>query len=141
MNAIYRGPLVRYEFDFDPANKIARCRVSGAVDDDDFRDFYADAGKFVDMTNPGSGLVDFSGVTSFEVSANTIRDVAGQPPALPGPNGPRVIVAPVPIIFGMMRMFEMVGEQTRPGFHVVHTEREAFAILGVLEPQFRPFAG
>jgi len=39
----------------------------------------------------------------------------------------------------MLRMFEMVGERTRPGFHVVHTEREAFAILGVLEPKFEPF--
>jgi len=51
-----------------------------------------------------------------------------------------VMVAQAPIIFGMLRMFEMVGDRTRPGFHVVRTEREAFAVLGVLEPKFEPFA-
>jgi len=113
--------------------------VAGQVTDSTFRDLYVEAGKAVKLMNPSAGIMDFSAVTSFDVSAETIHELAHQPPALPSPASPRVMIAPAPIIFGMLRMFEMVGERTRPGFHVVHTEREAFAILGVLEPKFEPF--
>jgi hypothetical protein len=38
----------------------------------------------------------------------------------------------------MMRMFEMEGESTRPGLQVVRSERDAWAILAVRNPQFEP---
>lgn len=38
----------------------------------------------------------------------------------------------------MMRMFEMEGESMRPGLQVVSSEREAWAILAVRNPQFEP---
>jgi hypothetical protein len=41
-------------------------------------------------------------------------------------------------MFGLARMFEMEGEEARPNLHVVRTEREAFAILGIITPKFGP---
>jgi hypothetical protein len=35
-------------------------------------------------------------------------------------------------------MFEMQGQDTRPSLHVVRTEKEAMAILGVTETKFEP---
>ena len=128
-----------YQFDFDAANRIARCRVSGHVTDEDLKHFYTDAGKFVTLTDPRAGLLDFSAATSFQVSPQTIHDLAKLPPAMPDPARPRVVVAPTPLVFGMMRMFEMVGEKARPRFHVVSTELEAWSIFGVQEPRFEPF--
>lgn len=128
-----------FHFDFDPVNKISRCQFEGRVTDLDFRKFYADAADFVGLTNPRAALVDFSAVTSFEVSPQTIHELANSPPALRYPERPRVFLAPAPSIFGMLRMFEIVGERARPNFHVVSAERDAWAILGVKEPRFAPF--
>jgi len=38
----------------------------------------------------------------------------------------------------MMRMFVEQGEMTRPNLHVVRAESEAWAILGLQNPQFEP---
>ena len=80
-----------------------------------------------------------SAVTSFEVSSKLIHDLANSLPILANPSSTRVVIAPSPAAFGLARMFEIVGESTRPNFHVVRTSKEAFAILGVLEPQFKPY--
>lgn len=128
-----------YQFDFDPTNQIARVRFEGHVTDDDFRNFYSDAAKYAALTKPRAGLVDFSGASSFDVKPATIQHLAASTPVITNPDLPRVIVAPSAITFGMMRMFEMLGDRTRPSFHVVSTEQEAWAVLGVREPRFGPY--
>lgn len=51
---------------------------------------------------------------------------------------PRVVVAPQKHAFGLFRMFQIAGEDTRPLLQVVHTMDEAFAALGVQSPHFEP---
>jgi len=126
---------VPYEFKFDPISKTALCRFDGEVTDDEFRNFYVHAGEFVADKDPLAGVVDFSAVTLFDVSPQTILGLAKQPPAMPNPDRPRVMVAPAPVAFAMMRMFEIVGGRTRPHFRVVRTLPEAWAYLGVAEPR------
>lgn len=128
-----------YHFDFEPTNQIARVRFEGHITDDDFRNFYSDAAKYAALTKPRAGLVDFSAASSFDVKPATIQYLAASTPVIANPELPRVIVAPTAVTFGMMRMFEMLGDRTRPSFHVVGTEQEAWAILGVSEPRFEPF--
>ena len=125
-------------FEFDSANRILRCRFEGAVTDDSLSECYRGIGKYAALMAPSTGILDLSAVASFEVSPETIRKLASLPPAIPDPRTPRVIVAPSPQVFGMARMFEIHGESTRPSLHVVRTKEEAFAILGILEPQFEP---
>lgn len=127
-------PPVPYVFKFDPISKTALCRFDGEVTDDEFRNFYLRAGEFVEENDPLAGIVDFSAVTLFDVSPQTILGIAQQPPAMPCPDRPRVMVAPAPIAFAMMRMFEIVGGRTRPSFRVVRTLQEAWTYLGVCEP-------
>jgi hypothetical protein len=123
-------------FEFDSANRILRCRLEGAVTDESLSECYRDIGKYAALTAPSTGILDLSAVASFEVSPETIRKLAGLPPAIPDPRNPRVIIAQSPQVFGMARMFEIHGEGTRPSLHVVRTKEEAFAILGIQEPQF-----
>lgn len=127
------------KFEFDASHGIVRCRFEGRLTDEAMKDYYREATEVYDTT-PGinSALTDFSEVTSFEVSGQTILELASQEPALRDPQKIRVIVAPKPVIFGMARMFEILGERTRPNLHVVRTEREAWALLGVWEPRFGP---
>ncbi|HYL65026.1 MAG TPA: hypothetical protein VE077_20625 [Candidatus Methylomirabilis sp.] len=131
--------LVSYQFDFDPTNGIVRCRFEGSVTDEEIKNYYRDSARVYASTDGlVSALTDFSSVTSFDVSGQTMLDLASSTPALPDPEKVRVIVAPTPVAYGLSRMFEIAGERTRPNLHVVKTEREAWAILGVWEPKFEP---
>jgi hypothetical protein len=127
-----------YTFDFDSANRILRCRLSGRVNDEILKDFFQAGSQYAVRIQPAAGIVDLSGVTSFDVSTPAIKAVAKSAPVLHDPVLRRVVIAPSPGIYGMMRMFEMEGEATRPGLQVVRSEREAWAILAVRNPQFEP---
>ena len=131
-----REALVSYRFDFDPILRIARFRLEGHISDEGLREYYAAATRFAALTNPAAGLLDASGVTSFDVSPKTVHELSSLPPNIADPRLPRVVIAPSPAVFGMARMFGMLGERTRPNLHIVHTEREALTILGVVNPRF-----
>jgi hypothetical protein len=124
-------------FDFDIKNKIIRCRVEGIVTDRSLREHYRMIAQHGAERPTYSGILDMSGVVSFNVSAATVRQLAQLPPAIPDPNIPRVIVAGSNQMFGLARMFEIQGSDTRPNLHVVRTEKEALAILGVTAPDFK----
>ena len=127
-----------YTFDFDLTNGILRCRLNGRVTDGEFRDFIRTGAEYAVRTHPSAGVVDLSEVASFEVSAQTILELAKLTPVVRDSNLRRVVIAPSSDIYGMMRMFEMEGEETRPNLQVVRTEREAWAILAVQNPRFEP---
>ena len=127
-----------YEFDFDPTNRILRCRFEGRVTDKALKEFFRLATEYAAQVDPRGAVADLSGVTSFEVSPQTIRELAKAAPALSNPDRPRCVVAPSPQVFGMVRMFEIAGEATRPNLHVVRIIEEAWDILDVQSPQFGP---
>jgi len=128
---------VPYQFDFDPKNKIFRARFAGRVTDEELKTYYREAAAQVKNTGAQAGLIDFSKASSFDVSRATILELAATEPVLADPKATRVIVASSPAIFGMARMFELSGERTRPNLHVVRTNEEAWAILGVWNPKFQ----
>ncbi len=127
-----------YQFDFDSTHRILRCRFAGRVNDEELKEYYLTSQKYVALTNAAAGITDFSGADAVEVSPNTIRDLAALPPLMPEPNQIRCIVAPTDKVFGLARMFELHGEDTRANFHVVRTMKEALAILGLQGPKFSP---
>jgi hypothetical protein len=125
-----------YHFDFDSAHRILRCQLEGRVTDAELKEFYRETEKYAAQFDPLGGIVDMSDVTSLEASPETIRELARSQPAMPNPDRPRVLIATSPPVFGIARMFELQGQETRPNLHVVRTEEEAWAILGVRKPQF-----
>jgi hypothetical protein len=50
----------------------------------------------------------------------------------------RVIVASQDYLFGMMRMFQILTEASRPDLNVVRTLDEAHRLLLVDSPEFQP---
>jgi hypothetical protein len=50
----------------------------------------------------------------------------------------RVLVIPQIFIYGLARMFQILGEKTRPELQVVRTMDEAYFLLGVESPEFHP---
>ena len=57
---------------------------------------------------------------------------------MPDPSRLVVFVAPSPDLFGMARIFELQGAETRPNLHVVRTTAEAYQVLNIQNPLFAP---
>jgi hypothetical protein len=125
-----------HQFDFDSTHRILRCRFVGCVSDEELREYYRTAAQYIAQTDAVAGLTDFSEADAVEVSPQTIRELASLPPVIAEESRIRCVVAPTNKVFGLARMFELQGGQTRPNLHVVRTLKEALAILGVLAPKF-----
>jgi hypothetical protein len=127
-----------YVFDFDSTNRVLRCRLEGCITDDELKAFYRASAEHVASTSPRAAISDFSAVDAFEVSPETIRELARSSPVMSNPELPRFVIAVSPKIFGMARMFELEGQSTRPNLHVVQSPEAACAILGIKNLHFEP---
>ena len=103
-----------HRFEFDSANRILRGRFEGQMDDSSLMAFYEDIVKHVAKTGPRFVIHDLSGVDRVNISVSVIHTLANSQPAVRDPVIPRFIVAPTPYIFGMSRMFQLVGERRDP---------------------------
>jgi hypothetical protein len=130
---------VAFKFEFDPANKILLGRFKGRLTNESLAEFSAAIRKYSIATDARAGIWDFSSVTEFTATSESIRELGRQEPAMPdAANRPRFIVAPAVFIYGLARMFQIVGSDTRPLLHVVRSMDEALADLGVPSPHFEP---
>jgi hypothetical protein len=127
-----------YHVDFDSVHRILRCRLEGCITDEELRQYYRLAEDHVAKTDPLGGILDMTAVTSFDVSPTTIRQLAKSRSAFTNPDHPRVLIASCASVFGLARMFEMEGQDKRPNLHVVRSEKEALAILGIHKANFAP---
>jgi hypothetical protein len=128
-------------FEFDSANKILLLRVEGPLTDEELAECYDAVRKYSIATDAIAGIFGFSSVTEFPVSTEFIRRLAKRKPAMPNATSrPRILVAPQQHAFGLIRMFQILGESTRPMLQVAHSMDEAFTILGVPSPHFEPLA-
>jgi hypothetical protein len=127
-----------FRFEFDSANKILLGRVEGRLTDDSLAEIYSEIRKYAIATDASAGIWDMSSVTEFAMSAKFVRSLASQEPAMPEATYPIIVAGMNPTGFGFARMFQIVGEDTRPLLQVVHTLDEALTILGVQSPHFEP---
>ena len=126
-------------FTFDAINNAVCWSLHGKVTDQIFSEDLRSVAALLSGTSPMSGIIDFSGVTSFEVSTQSIKKLADTEPILPAAV-PRVIVAPADHLYGLARMFSILSEHKRPNLFVVRSIDEAYQALKIASPQFRPLA-
>ena len=127
-------------FEFDPVNKILLFRCEGQLTDESLVESYSAIRKHSTATDARMGIWDLSFVTEFAVSSEFIRQLANQEPAMPdATRRPRIIVAPDTVGFGLSRMFQLMGESTRPLLNVTRTLDEALAALNIQSPHFQPY--
>ncbi|HKS79903.1 MAG TPA: hypothetical protein VJR23_00225 [Candidatus Acidoferrales bacterium] len=132
-------PPMPFRFEYDSANKIFLVRFEGRVTDEMVERFYhVDAPRVMAKLDFRGSIVDFSGVTSMEMTPALVRTLAWSDPLDIEAARARVIVAPTPHAFGLARMFSSHGEDTRPSLHVVGTFEHALAVLGVIKSEFQP---
>jgi hypothetical protein len=135
----YTRSEMGYRFEFDAANELLVCRFEGQLTDELLADAYRAVRKYSTVTGARAGIWDLSLVDEFAVSSDFIRQLAKQEPAMgDASNRPGVIVASDTVGFGLSRMFQLIGEQSRPLLHVVRTFNQALAELDVRSPDFQP---
>ena len=128
-----------FVLEFDAKNNILRGTLKGRVTDAILLDDYAAVARYAKSHPPCRGLWDLSEVIEFEVSSHAIRQLVGTSPIIPT-GCLRIIVASQDMLFGMMRMLQILGEESRPELHVVRTMGEAYRLLGVESPEFTPIS-
>jgi hypothetical protein len=127
-----------YRFEFDAKSQVLLVRFSGDVSEQRIEPFYSETTTQIERTRPRAAIFDFSKVTTFDVSPGSVRSMADAPPLIPETFCPRVIVAPAKHIFAMSRMFQMRGQRSRPALSVVASMQEAWAEIGLDQPDFKP---
>lgn len=132
--------LMAFRFEYDSANKILLIRVEGRVTDELLARSYREAQEYATETDASVSIMDCSSVTEFDVSTDLIRQLADQKPVLADTQRPRFIIAPKTSVYGLARMFQIMGEHKRPLLSVVRTLDEALAALGLQSPHFEPLA-
>ena len=125
-----------YRFELDANNQVLLFTFSGSVSEQRIDQFYREAGAQLERIRPRAAIFDFTGVTSFDVSSKAVRNLADSPPLVAETRCPRVVVAPAAHIFAMSRMFQSLGERSRPSFRVVRSMAEALALIGLDHPDF-----
>jgi hypothetical protein len=109
----------------------------GRLDDATLFEGYAASADHA-LSHPGCrGILDFSKVTDFEVTAGAVGRLAHHSPLLPV-EAARILVAPQNLVYGMARMFQMKSGEKRPALQVVRKMEEAYALLGIESPEFTP---
>jgi len=127
---------VRFEFAAGP--RVLRAVFEGVLDDAELRHAYFELKRYVGATHPAIGVWDLSGVTAFEVSPETVRELGRSQPALREPSLPRFIVAPSAHLFGMARMFQEIGDASRPQLYVVRSLQEVYDKVKMVPPKYEP---
>ncbi|ABF40907.1 hypothetical protein Acid345_1906 [Candidatus Koribacter versatilis Ellin345] len=112
----------------DRSRRLAKRTYIGVVTASELLDSiheYRSAPEFDPSFNE---LMDFREVDRIDASIDDIRLCALR--AVPFANtSKRVILAPQPLVFGLARMYQIIGEDIHPNVYVVKTEEDAFRTL------------
>jgi hypothetical protein len=130
---------MRARFGFDATHRVLLLRVEGQFTEELVRNNQASMRKYATATGAQAAIFDLSGVTEFVLSKKFIHILAREAPSMSATH-PLIIVAPSTHGFGLSRMFQSLGDQTRPLLQVVRTMDEALSMLGIPSPQFEPLA-
>lgn len=129
-----------FRFELDSENEILLMRYEEKrLTDESLGQVYTALRKYAAMTDPHAAIADFSAAKQVELSTAFVRQLALEEPAVPrAAERGRIVVFPDDVGFSMARMFQTLGEPTRPLFLVVRTFNDALEALGVESPQFVP---
>jgi len=125
-----------YEIDLDPAHSVIRLTVTAETLTVKLSENFQQSLTLVGARGgPYSVILDLLAVKSITVPAGAVADFAYRDKALLGPRT-HVAVAKEPSVFGIARMFQLLGDFFGEQYKVVHSLEEAYEILGVRPEDF-----
>ena len=126
-----------FRFESDELHRIIRIVFEGPCTDDDMLEAYYALGLLLERNSPASVIIDYTDVTDIRISTEAVREYSYRLPTVDTDDF-LIAVAPQPIMYGIARMFEVITAETRANMHVVHSMKEALALMGVSSAPFIP---
>ena len=124
-----------YVIDLDPVQQVLRVTFSNVVTDQLARDAYHSLARLAAEGGPYAAITDCSGVRDLKLSADTVRSLAHEPPAVPA-GRPRVAVVNRLVMYALTDMFASIRTPMGLQFHIVWSPDDAYAMLGVSRESF-----
>lgn len=115
---------------------FAPCSRGPCADDDLLEAYYA-LRLLWERHGPANLVIDYTDVTDFLISTEAVRDHSYRLPTV-DTDYLLIAVAPKHIMYEIARMFELMTVETRPNMHVVHSMKEALALMDVSSAIFIP---
>ena len=116
----------------DASKRVLFVRFEGVVTDELLLQRYQQALQWNAVHRYESAIADCTAIDSTQVSASGISRIADHAPIIPKEiQRTAVLVTPQDAVFGLARMFQMLGSPTRDMVHVVRTMAEAYRLIGV----------
>jgi hypothetical protein len=121
-------------FQYDAKQELLLLTFEGELGDADLMQAYETARRCAAAMPVRRGLIDGRAVTTFSVSAEEVKTLAHLPPMLPATID-RCIVVEQDFLFGMARMYQMLGGDSRDRLRVCRNLQEAYEYLNIQPPQ------
>lgn len=128
-----------YHCEYDAASGILLSRFEGRLTEEAAVEFYRAFVRELVASNAQASICDLTLVTDFAVSSSFLRSLAWRQPIMLEATHPHILVAPTSAGYGLMRMYQIQGEEVRPHLKVVRTVNEALSLLGVKSAHFEPW--
>jgi hypothetical protein len=125
-----------YHCEYDATNKVLLSAFEGDLTEAAAVEFYEAFERELVASDARASICDLTLVTDLALSSAFLRNLARRQPIMLEASRPHILVAPTTAVYGMMRMYQIVGEQARPHLQVVRTIEEALSLLGVRDPRF-----
>jgi hypothetical protein len=124
-----------HHFEFNFEHRILRLVLEGNIEGGEFLCLHADIRVHAQRLLPLAGIADATAIENFNVTSQNLRSAAMQGSPYPDTT-PRYIIAPTDYLFGMARMYELVGNHSEGKLQVVRKLEEALADMGVAQAKF-----
>ncbi len=122
-----------FTVEVDKGRKLVYVTFTGELDQAEITGPPAVISAHPDFDPSFSEIVDFTQVIEADIPISLVRRMArGQ--SIYAPDSRHAVIAPLAHIFGLVRMFQALAEQTRPNLAVVRTVDEAYEFLRIAPP-------
>ncbi len=116
------------EFTVDPSQKLVHVTFDDQTTAQEFLGYLSLIRSDPDFDPNFSVIIDCSKVTGNKFSVALIEQLARQQSAF-SPTSMHVIIAPKDHVYGLARMAQVFGQETKPNTVVVRTINKAFEVL------------
>ncbi len=120
-------------FEYDPELKLLVITFTGAVQDTDLVQAFRAARRIAATHALDRGILDGTQIESFSASSEIVKSLAEHPPMFPEESD-RCIVVQGDYLFGMARMYQMLGGESRDRLRIVRSMQEAYEYLKIEAP-------
>jgi hypothetical protein len=120
-------------FEYDAEQQLLLLTFDGELRDETLVQAYRTARRFAAKHEIKRGILDGTKIESFSVSAETVQSLAHHQTMFPE-DSDRCIVVSQDYLFGMARMYQLLGGESRDKLRVVRSLDEAYAHLKMDPP-------